>query len=334
MSNNRPRVLIIGCGNIAGRFDMARPADVWPVTQAGAFRRHGGFEVAACVDPDALAREEFAQYWQIPRHAEDIDALGAVPGEFDVISLCSPTALHHEHLEVALSLAPKLIFCEKPMTQSVALSRKWVQACAVQGVRLVVNYTRQWDPSMARLVGAIRNGTWGAVRSAAGFYNKGLLNNGGHLIDLLLRLLGPLRVVAAATPVSDHWETDPTIAGLLVSEQAGVPVSLNPAHAKDYAMFELELVCELGVIRMRSGGLTWEVRRGGASPDFKGYRALADAEASDGDYMQAMTLAATEIHDFLTYGLALRSTGDSALEVQLVCDQLLAAATHAAPITN
>ncbi len=334
MSINRPRVLMVGCGNIAGRFDMTRPAEAWPLTHAGALRRHGGFELAACVDLDAQACEAFARYWGIPRHVEDIRELGAQPGEFDVISLCSPTAFHHEHLEAALELAPRVIFCEKPLTQSVTLSGEWVRACAEKGVRLVVNYTRQWDPSVGRLVDEIRSGAWGAVRSAAGFYNKGVLNNGGHLVDLLLRILGPLKVLAATAPVNDYWDSDPTVAGLLVSDNGGVPVSLNVAHAKDYAFFELELVCEMGVVRMRNGGLKWEVRRTEASSHFKGYRALGDAEASEGNYMQAMTLAVTEIHDFLSHGRALHSTGDSALAVQIICDQLLVAATHAASTTN
>jgi predicted dehydrogenase len=323
----------VGCGNIAGGFDMARPAEAWPVTQAGAFRRHGGFELAACVDPLELVRAEFAQHWKIPLNAPSIDALGAQCGDFDVISLCSPTALHHEHLEAALKLAPRLIFCEKPLTQSVALSRDWIRACADQDVRLVVNYTRQWDPSVAKLVDELRAGVWGSIRSAVGFYNKGVLNNGGHLIDLLLRILGPLDVVAATAPVCDHWDEDPTVAGLLLSEAGRVPVSLNPAHAEDYALFELELVCELGVIRMRDGGLNWEVRRTKYSSHFKGYHALADAELSEGGYTQAMTQAATEIYDFLNHGQALRGTGESALAVQMICDQLLVAATNATPST-
>lgn len=313
---------------------MARPADAWPVTQAGAFRSHGGYELAACVDPDEQARLAFAAHWDIPRHAAALEDLRALPGEFDVIGLCSPTSLHHTHLEAVLPLKPRAIFCEKPLTQDLQESARWERACAEQGIALVVNYTRQWDPSVTRLVEEVQSGRWGAVRSVVGYYNKGVLNNGGHLVDLLLRLLGPLEVVAAATPVHDHWDSDPTVSGLLRSVDGKVPVCLAPAHAKDYALFELELVCELGVVRMRNGGMQWETRHAEASPHFNGYRALAGAQASDGDYLQAMTLAVTEIHHHLTHGTATRSTGAHALAIQAVCEQLLAAATHAAPSTN
>jgi len=334
MGNDRPRVLLIGCGNIAGRFDMARPAEAWPVTQAGAFLRHGGFNLAACVDPDEQARHAFAQHWNVPRHAASLESLKAMPGDFDVIGLCSPTASHHAHIEAALRLKPRVIFCEKPLTQSLEASALWERACAEQEVCLVVNYTRQWDPSVARLVEEVRSGQWGRVRSAVGYYNKGVLNNGGHLIDLLLRLLGPLKVLAATTPVHDHWEQDPTVSGLLLAEEGAVPVCLAAAHAKDYALFELELVCEQGVVRMRNGGMQWEVHRAEADPHFSGYRSLGNAQVSVGDYLQAMTLAVTEIHDHLMHGAAMRSSGAHAVAIQAICEQLLAVATNASPSTN
>lgn len=330
---SRPRVLLIGCGNIAGRFDMARPADAWPVTQAGAFRRHGGFELVACIDPDEKARLEFSAFWKISRHGPSLEAIHVLPGEFDVVGLCAPTALHHTYLESLLPIKPKVIFCEKPLTNSLQESVRLEQSCKAHGVTLVVNYTRQWDPSVARLVDEVRSGRWGAVRSAVGYYNKGVLNNGGHLIDLLLRLLGPLEVIAAATPVQDHWENDPTVSGLLRSTQDQVPVCIAPGHAKDYALFELELVCELGVIRMRNGGMQWDLRHAEASPHFNGYRALANSESRDGEYLQAMTLAVTDIYQHLHLGTITQSAGSHAITIQSICDQLLTAANYTNPLT-
>ncbi|APC05335.1 hypothetical protein AOC10_01720 [Polynucleobacter asymbioticus] len=334
MSLYKPRVLFIGCGNIAGRFDMARPVDELPITQAGAFQRHGGFELAACVDPDEQARLTFAAHWKIPYQADSIQSLQVTCGEFDVIGLCSPTVLHHIHLEAALALRPRVIFCEKPLTQSLSESSRWEQECALQGVSLVVNYTRQWDPSVAQLIEEVQAGRWGSVRSVVGYYNKGIFNNGGHLIDLLLRLLGPLEVIAAGTPVHDYSNSDPTVSGLLQSVRERIPICLAPANAKDYALFELELVCELGLVRMLNGGMQWETRIAEVSPHFSGYHTLVEAQIYEGHYKQAMTLAVTEIYDHLMCGAITRSTGGHALAIQAICEELLAVATHTTPSIN
>jgi len=322
------QVLIIGCGNIAGGFDQRTTTSQWPLTQAGAFLRHGGFELAACVDPNVRARDFFAESWQVDRTAADIASLRAVPGEFDVVSICSPTDLHCEHIESALALRPRVIFCEKPISLSEHLSERTVQACQEQGVCLVVNYTRQWDPSVARLVRDVQQGEWGRIRSAAGFYNKGVFNNGSHLIDLLHRILGPLRVLAATAPTYDFWDNDPTVAGLLVSVENNVPVSLNPAHASDYAMFELELICERGTIRMCDGGMHWSKRYSEPDQRFSGYRTLVMGGDFDGGYLQAMTLAVGQINEFLLHGHPVNSGGANALAVQKICTRLFIAATQ------
>jgi hypothetical protein len=85
---------------------------------------------------------------------------------------------------------------------------------------------------------------------------------------------------------------------------------------------------------MRNGGMQWDTRHAEPSPYFSGYRALAGVDSTDGDYLQAMTLAVSEIHQHLSQGTAIRSAGDHALAIQDICEQILAAATHAAPSTN
>ncbi|WP_380926173.1 Gfo/Idh/MocA family oxidoreductase [Sphingomonas leidyi] len=112
-------VLIIGCGLIAGGFDADRAPDALPFTHAGAFARCPAFTVTACVDPDAERRSAFQARWNVSEGGADLAAL-AQPGRFAVISICSPTELHRAHMEQALTLRPKVIFCEKPVAKTSA----------------------------------------------------------------------------------------------------------------------------------------------------------------------------------------------------------------------
>lgn len=320
MSSHPLRILIIGCGNMAGGFDAGRPADAPPLTHAGAFARHGGFALLACVDPDETRRTEFAARWNVPRNAASVADLGAHRGDFDIISICSPTALHPEHLAAALELEPRLIFCEKPVTPGLAQTETWVQACEARGILLAINHTRRWAPDVRRLANELAGGAWGRIRSVVGHYNKGILNNGGHMIDLLHLLLGPLELVQAGQPSWDFWDADPTVPAML---QAGdVPISLNVAHAADYAHFELQLITEKGIVTMEDGGMNWRVRRAVASPYFKGYHALDEGTRTAGQYPLAMLAAATNLHAALTNGEALASDGRSALAAQRICEQI------------
>ena len=334
MSTPKYEVLIIGCGNIAGGFDNLREHHLPPLSHAGAYTRHGGFKLRACVEPDDDRRQAFALRWGVAAQAASVAELEASPGIFDVISICSPTALHHQHLAEAIALRPRVIFCEKPLTFDVATSAHWVNACHEQNVALVINYSRRWDPALADVISQLYSGRWGVVRSVVGHYNKGILNNGGHMVDLLLQLLGPLTLVATACPVFDFWDSDPTVAALLTAADGVVPIYLNPAYARDFAYFELEIVCELGVLRMESGGMSWQLRDAVPSLQYAGYRTLDAARHVEGHYLDSMAGAVSDLHTYLRDGVPVRSTGEEALRVQDLCRQIQREALMKNPTRN
>lgn len=318
---DRLRVLIVGCGNIAGGFDVSGSEGDLPLTHVGAYARHPEFEVTACIEPDADRREAYMAQWKILSGYASFEDMTKQPQTFDIVSICSPTVAHDHDLQRALTLKPRAIFCEKPVTPSAAMTARWVQACASAGVLLAVNHTRRWAPDVVRLQEELRSGAWGAVRSVVGHYNKGLLNNGGHMVDLLLYLLGPLSVAWAGPAVFDFWQDDPSVAAVLVSEQ-GIPIHLSTADARDYALFELEILTSNGVITMENGGLNWRQRKIVDDPHFKGYKRLGPHHASAGKYRNAMLNAITNLHAAILHGTPLASTGHTALQAQLLCEQV------------
>lgn len=322
VSSTHYEVLIISCGNIAGGFDMPQVPHSLPLSHAGAYARHGGFKLQACVDPDDDRRQIFAKHWGVKKHTANLADLEVSSGAFDIISICSPTPLHHEHLAQALALRPKIIFCEKPLASDLDAAVRLVKDCQEQNVALAVNYSRRWDPSVTKVVSQLHSGYWGAVRSVVGHYNKGILNNGSHMVDLLLRLVGPLELVTTACVEFDYWHSDPTVAALLTAYKGSTPVYLNPANARDFAYFELEIVCELGVLRMQSGGMDWQFRDVVPSSQFIGYQTLDVARQTEGRYLESMSRAISDLYAYLHSGIPVGSTGEEAIRTQELCMQI------------
>lgn len=312
-------VLIIGCGNIAGGFDAAGSGTV--LTHAGAYCRQGGFRLAGCVDPDAGRRSDFQQRWGVEHtYASLPEALGS-GRRYDVISICSPTPQHAAHLDMVLRAAPRLVFCEKPLAAEIGEATALVAACRDADILLAVNYTRRWDPEISAFKSALERGVWGPVRSAVGYYNKGLLNNGSHMVDLLQHLLGPLELQAVGAVQYDHSAEDPTVPALLATTNA-TPVHLATGAAGDYALFELQVVTAKGVVAIEQGGFCWRERMVRESPRFAGYHDIGDDTQRPGGYARAMLGAVTNIHEALTQGAELASTGETALAAQTICDQI------------
>lgn len=315
------RVLIVGCGNIAGGFDQERPAGDLPYTHAGAFARDGRYYIEACVEPDADRRAGFMNSWSVRQGFSFIDEVLEAGCEFDVISICSPTSSHAHDLEIALRLKPRLIFSEKPVTTLLPETERLVEACRKAGVLLAVNYTRRWDPSIQKLSADIAMGKRGMLRAAVGFYNKGILNNGSHMLDLLHFLIGPLKIVCTGKPIHDYFPNDPTIPVWLEGEQ-DLQVHLAYGHAEDYALFELQLVFSSGILSMEEGGIYWRERHVVESNTFKGYRQLSGGVRSAGEYPHAMLQSVDNIYRALHYGEQLKSTGETALSAQRMCQQI------------
>ncbi|BCG62729.1 MAG: myo-inositol 2-dehydrogenaseD-chiro-inositol 1-dehydrogenase [Methyloprofundus sp.] len=321
MSKDKLTVLIVGCGNIAGRFDEQRGVDALPYTHAGAYHRDEHFEVVACVEPDTQRQQEFRQYWHIAQGFTKLEEVLAAGQTYDVISICSPSAAHFQDLQLAIQLRPQLIFCEKPVTYSIAETEQVIAECAALNILLLVNYTRAWDPACTRLKAEYATGKWGELRSITGLYNKGILNNGSHMLDLLYSLLGDIKLQYVGRPVYDFFADDPTIPVFLEGPQA-LPIQLAISHAADYAVFELQLVFEKGIIVMEAGGLSWRERGVEDNKEMAGYRKLKNSVFRAGEYQQAMLSAAANIYNAINVGEKLAKTGGDALKVQCLCEQI------------
>ena len=313
--------LIVGCGNIAGGFDSLRTPDQPALTHAGAYTRHGGFRIAACVEPDEGRRQEFMRRWDVRLGFTSIQDVVAARQAFDVVSVCSPTAAHHQDVLQAIALKPRIIFCEKPATTHSVRTKELMNACQKESITLVVNYTRRWDPSVSQLASELCDGSWGAVRSATGIYTKGVFNNGSHMIDLVHILFGGCEVCSVGQPVHDFWPDDPTVPAVFQT-RSGIEFQLACGHAGDFSVFELQVVTQQGVVCMEDGGLHWRVRRPESSRMFSGYRTLGEGICHVGRLQEAMGGAVAEIHKLLQGGVRISCSGEDALATQIVCESV------------
>lgn len=313
--------LIIGCGNIAGGFDADGKSGQFPLTHAGAYSQHGGFGLVACVDPNPDVRIEFMQRWRVKEGHASMEALSQHVSQIDVVSICSPTSSHLSDVRAALALRPRVIFCEKPLASNVADAEVIVAECDRAGVPLIVNYNRRWDASANQLKHELDSGAWGQVRSVTGVYTRGVSNNGSHMVDLLQLLLGPIRLTDVGMPIYDGFEDDPSVP-MFVQTDSGIPVFISCGYARDYSLFELQIVTEFGVIAMEDGGMAWRFRRAVESPMFRNYRSLdSGLERVAGNLRSAMRAAVDEVCRVARGEHVKSSTGSNALVAIRICDQ-------------
>lgn len=175
-----------------------------------------GVEIVAIVDPVKEKREEAMKQYGIKKGYETIaEALELKP---DIASLCTPNHLHMPHA-VQLLKAGVHVITEKPMARTVEECNKMIEAAEMSGKKLFVAHSKRFFPPHQRLIETIKKGALGKTvmvlstfigneyarmnnpKNWKGDYEHSgggvLIDNGSHMINMLLAALGPVEYVEA-----------------------------------------------------------------------------------------------------------------------------------------
>ncbi|MGD0707308.1 MAG: inositol 2-dehydrogenase [Anaerolineaceae bacterium] len=105
--------------------------------------RINGAKASCIADPLIDAAQETAKRLHIEKVTADYHEILDDP-EIDAVAICSPTALHAEHI-VETAQAHKHIFCEKPISYDLQKIDRALAAVEKAGVKLQIGFNRRFD---------------------------------------------------------------------------------------------------------------------------------------------------------------------------------------------
>jgi UDP-N-acetylglucosamine 3-dehydrogenase len=149
-----------------------------------AARAAHGAELVAVADVNADAAGQLARDLGIPRAYGSYEELLAAEHP-DVISICTPPALHLEVARAAIEAGVRAIHCEKPIATSYADVLEMHERAQRAGVQLTINLQRRFEPVHRFARDQLAAGAIGEVVSLEG-YCPNLPDFGSHIVDLLL----------------------------------------------------------------------------------------------------------------------------------------------------
>lgn len=297
------RVAIIGCGLIGTDWDRNTPADAPSLTHARAFSHHTRAKLVALCDRDGDRARNAARYWQVAHAYTDARQLFDEQS-IDVAVISASSAARWTVIEPALAAGVKVLVIEKPLATTLEESRRLVAALDAAGARSVVNYSRNWDPSMRELKDRIAAGAMSRVQRVVATYGKGIGNNGSHLIDLtgFLCSARPVRARALGSPLNAS-EADWSRSGerawdaqveLIDASGASINLTLLGTDQRAFTCFELRIIGQKAMFELSMGGrrLSWTELQD--DPNFAGYVVPAPTVALPPRYLEAMQKMADE----------------------------------------
>jgi len=152
MIDKKQRFLGIGIVGLGGATVAMLPA----------FQRNPGFTIAAAADVDAEVLARFGRDFPRAQTFRSVAELCACP-EVDLIYIGTPTRLHAEHTDIALS-AKKHVLIEKPMAVTLAEADAMIDAAKRNGVLLGVNVKHSFEPRVQKLRALAQSGELGQLR--------------------------------------------------------------------------------------------------------------------------------------------------------------------------
>ena len=312
-------VAVIGLGRAGSQYDQGKLLD-HARSHVGAVLQTEGCELVAVVDKCVENCEQFVADWGVTVPCYTDYSLLLAECRPDVLSVCTPTASHHEVVMAAIAMKPRLIFCEKPFGSTIEQTREMLAEAQKQGVAIAVNYHRRWEARIAAFQKIIHER--GAPLSVMVRYGKGLYNYGSHIIDLALYWLGPIdRVTPVETGCPDPSILDPSYSFQLEHRSRTSLLAIG-MDGIDYEQLEFEIYYKDIAYVVEFGGVRYHSLTPKDDLYYPGYRNLdRDTDFLPSGEVHGLVAAYKELIDSLKgTAVSVRCSGKHALEVMEVVD--------------
>jgi predicted dehydrogenase len=309
---------IIGAGGIAGLgiLGMHDEEDIGrkkvDASHAGGYLATEDIELVAVADPDDEKRATFGSAWGLSDDALYADhATMLQDRDLDVVSICTPTFLHRDHVVDAATIGdPTVVWCEKPIASAVTDAEKMVEVCEETETELVVNHSFRFTHKLQRLRRLLQNENFlGEVKSVSTQYRIELMRNSTHLLDTLVFLLGTKAdevsgYITGENGALESLDVDQTVddagGGGHIVMNDGTFVTVDCTIPRDVSSMTLNIIGSKGKLYLNNDDGEW--RYWSLEDGDHVERPLPDIEGSwtwEEDYKDSFSNAAAHIQDLL-----------------------------------
>ena len=309
------KIGIIGAGRIAAGFDC--PGDDLVLTHAHAVKREARLELVGFWDVNSQTSLVAAAKWG----GQSYRSIETLIQSSDMLVVAVPDEAHEKYLLLLSEYSPRLVICEKPLTQDIGSARNIARLFAEHNLPLLVNFQRRFDPTVIELKHRFCNNGLGRIIGGTVWYSKGTKHNGSHAVDLLRFLFGEPVQLHAYAHTKDFSEDDPTVSGRI--DFGLFSINLIAADERRYSIFEIDLIFERARYRFTHSGMNVEIQEPKKDPFFEGYTELAVVESCMTGLSTSLENLMNVSADYLDGGSLPTNTAEDALKTQEICTQLV-----------
>jgi predicted dehydrogenase len=277
--SGRIPVGIAGLGRIASLLEDDALREK-PCTHAGAVTADPNCVLAAGADTSAERRRLFAERWNVPVYDSARDMLAEHP--CGILCVATHPDSHLFYCRLAAKMNIPVVICEKPLADSLRSARKI--AALTPKTRIITNHERRYAADYNEARSILMKKTLGAMLSIkAGLYMGKtrrlidvLWHDGTHLIDAIMFLCGVTLRHGRRLGADLRSKTGTAfLYGTAFGTEGGasIPFCVEIGSGRDHLVFEIEVSCASG--RLRIGNGVFEVYESAPAAYAEGFRSLS-----------------------------------------------------------
>ncbi len=322
---------IIGCGSIGAlkpdKYDFPGGENI--LTHAHALWQHERTRLIAICDTDEEKAHQAAQKWECEPFVSIADLFHTFNP--DIVIVATPTSTHADVLLDVLSYGPRLVIAEKPFCTSYVEAEVVVKAYENAGIPLVINYTRRYVPEIRKMRNEIANGSWGKIYHCQVNYNRGIMHDGSHAINLCNWFFGNFKRGGMLPADPEIIDLDPvrfnnydiTYAAYMIFENCP-HVFFCPSDGRKFGLFEIHIMTEGGRISLVDHSKKITIQKLMLEPTYGDYKTLSSNRQHIITQLHtALTRLVNNVVDCLNYNTPLFCTGKEALEVHKIYESIV-----------
>lgn len=235
---------VIGCGRIGcGFLDKSKGKTV--ITHAGSYFTNPKTKLVALCDIDKTKLKKYGKKYHV-RGLYTRSSLMFKKEHLDCVSICTLVNSHLELLSQAVKYGVRGIFLEKPISYDIKTSKKIIEICKKNNVKLIINHQRRFDPFYHKLKKFIQKKNLGQIQLVDILYGGGIANTGSHLFDLVRYFFGNVdNVTGTLSKNTSSNKSDPNL-DVSIKFKSGFTGYLHSIDFRKFVIFEMNVLGTIG----------------------------------------------------------------------------------------
>ena len=236
---------LIGCGAI-GFFNDFHSHKKGTFSHFKSMYKSDLFNLLAIMDKDQKKLNIINKKYGINTYKNYFSMLSE--NKVDLIVIATPDKTHIKILKEIISFKPKIVLCEKPISNNLRDIKKIISLYKKNKIHLLVNYSFRFNSDFNKIKEILDSKKLGKTFKLNATYSRGYFHNACHYIDFALWLFGePKTIEVIDSHKSKSYQEDYTVS-VNLKYNNNLNVQISGVDLDNIDSTGLSIVCEKGII--------------------------------------------------------------------------------------